>query len=595
MELPTLFLGLLATFLVAAADPVTVDEASARQSKLLLNPFSILGNPPCEYNGVSGVCYGEVECLALAGHYGNFCPGLQGLCCLFYRSCGQRTSQEVSYFRNVQFPLEELSPGDCSFQVIKRSEEYCGIKVSMEKADLPTKSGDTCDDVHFRVKGIHNDRLRPKCGRLTGKKYSYEMKHVSEVSIHITSPRSTTVSWNLKVQQIKCSQWEGEDFEEEEEILIGTGGTTTFKPVYPPTFPSVGPPAPPTPSPVTGGGGSGGGGGTNAKCGVKGPQFNAGIREPMGPDTREEITARRRKNHNSRNKANKQPHIRPIIMPSVEDPSGSAPAISSTEWDVPTLNDTLFAHYAGERSPLSTRITFGNVAGTREFPWQIAMTVNGKFHCGASLIDDTHVLTAAHCVVSYQNSPSQIDLSLGDWDLNTIVDGESIKAKVSRITVHPRYSRSTLQNDLAVLKLSQNVVFTERIKPICLPPSDINVEGKRAIVSGWGRNEVSKLQTQLHYIEATIIKNTLCDQRWNSNGAARGFIVNSMLCMDSASGDSCNGDSGGPSIHEYPVGSGNYIQVGIVSFGSGTCTDASLPGVYTRVGYYLDWIKQQMT
>lgn len=54
------------------------------------------------------------------------------------------------------------------------------------------------------------------------------------------------------------------------------------------------------------------------------------------------------------------------------------------------------------------------------------------------------------------------------------------------------------------------------------------------------------------------------------------------------------GDSGGPSIVESPAGSGKWLQVGVVSFGSGTCTEATLPGVYTRVSYYRDWIRQQM-
>ncbi|XP_064116672.1 CLIP domain-containing serine protease B4-like [Macrobrachium nipponense] len=212
-----------------------------------------------------------------------------------------------------------------------------------------------------------------------------------------------------------------------------------------------------------------------------------------------------------------------------------------------------------------------------------------------STVEPPSSATAAHCVVSYQNSPSQIDLSLGDWDLTTTSEGRSIKAKVSKVTVHPRYCRSTHQNDLAVLKLTEKVEYTDRIRPICLPTTDINVEDQLAIVSGWGRNEAAKLQSQLHYFQATVIKNSVCDQRWNSNGTARGFIVSSMMCMDSSSGDSCNRDNGGPSIHEQPPGSGNYVQVGIASFRSETCTDASLPGVYTRVSFYRDWIQQQMT
>ena len=51
------------------------------------------------------------------------------------------------------------------------------------------------------------------------------------------------------------------------------------------------------------------------------------------------------------------------------------------------------------------------------------------------------------------------------------------------------------------------------------------------------------------------------------------------------------GDSGGPALIQKD---GIYYQVGIVSFGSSSCKEENLPGVYTRVTEYLDWIKQKM-
>lgn len=64
------------------------------------------------------------------------------------------------------------------------------------------------------------------------------------------------------------------------------------------------------------------------------------------------------------------------------------------------------------------------------------------------------------------------------------------------------------------------------------------------------------------------------------------------MCAGGKSGmDSCSGDSGGPL--QAP---GNYshnlkfIQYGVVSFGPRMCGTTGIPGVYTKIVYYLDWI-----
>ncbi|KAK4318646.1 hypothetical protein Pmani_010363 [Petrolisthes manimaculis] len=657
-----------------------------QQSRLIFNPFSIFSNPRCSYEGDYGACYGEVECLALAGQYGNFCSGLLGLCCLFYRTCGQRTSQEIAYFQNVQYPLKDPMQQECDFQVVKRSREYCGLRVDMQEAELPspTRLG-SCADVAYHVTGIHGNRLTPRCGSLTGRSYTYDMRNVDEVMLHMNSTRSSRVSWKMHVTQIKCKDYAGENTEGTP-INVGDGpggssgggtgggsgggtGTdvsspTTAKPTTTTTAttttttttttiaPEIKPPAPPV--------------GSTNRCGARGSPFNQGSRNrelwsrrlhpkgPTGPDferfrgrprdsssPRQGGSSRRRDRPNRNRNKNKQKtspvrqgsisgsvssrfpvsgsligpavnrpvssptELQPVripeegvfpsrIPPIAAIPFSSTPAVTSNDWGVPDLQDSLFAHYAGEKSVFSFRITHGTLSGLKEFPWQVAMTVNGRFHCGASIIASRWVITAAHCVIKYVNSPRAVELTLGDWDLSTTNDGRSTKMNPEKIIAHSGYSRSTLQNDIALLKLPRDITFTDKMSPICLPDKDVEVEGSLATVSGWGRDENGKLQSQLHHYTAEVISNTLCDTRWNARGAARGFIVNTMMCMDSTSGDSCNGDSGGPSVVAKSAGTGEYLLAGIVSFGSGSCTDPALPGVYTKVSAYRNWITTNM-
>ena len=59
--------------------------------------------------------------------------------------------------------------------------------------------------------------------------------------------------------------------------------------------------------------------------------------------------------------------------------------------------------------------------------------------------------------------------------------------------------------------------------------------------------------------------------------------------------DSCSGDSGGPLFSRAKSGkkSDPLFLTGIVSYGTSLC-GIEVPGVYTNVTHYIDWIKSEM-
>lgn len=82
----------------------------------------------------------------------------------------------------------------------------------------------------------------------------------------------------------------------------------------------------------------------------------------------------------------------------------------------------------------------------------------------------------------------------------------------------------------------------------------------------------------------TLIQNNLADLP-----SLRGLSRSQMCASNLAEGsDACQGDSGGP-IFQHHQHSGFSVLIGIVSFGVSCGTE--LPGVYTRIAFYADWIE----
>ncbi|CAL4069231.1 unnamed protein product, partial [Meganyctiphanes norvegica] len=236
-------------------------------------------------------------------------------------------------------------------------------------------------------------------------------------------------------------------------------------------------------------------------------------------------------------------------------------------------------------SDVQGRIANGNVAGPQQFPWQAHIKVHGKNICGASIIGDHYILTAAHCVHGY--NPKVLYVTVGDFDRSSPFEQRTFSSSVEKFSLPSGYSQRESGKDIAVLKLKRKIKFSSNIRPICLPPSGLSITGRLAIVSGWGVNENGRETNKLNYVYGKVLKNKECGQQYGNKGR----IINDMVCLSNKGGDACKGDSGGPSVMEN---GGSYYQVGIVSFGYGSCGDLSLPGVYTRVTSYTSWIRQQM-
>ncbi|XP_058456873.1 collagenase-like [Malaya genurostris] len=231
-----------------------------------------------------------------------------------------------------------------------------------------------------------------------------------------------------------------------------------------------------------------------------------------------------------------------------------------------------------------SRIINGKNAELGQFPYQaklIIETDQGRALCGGSLLSDVWVLTAGHCV---ENARS-IEVTLGAVDLNDQGnDGRTVLNSTEYVR-HPDYNPSTLANDVAVVKLPESVIFSDRIEPVNLPAGNSSYNRQLALVSGWGLTRDNGAPAQrLQYTTLTVIRNSECSLFYGP-----GTIRSTTLCCRGENRQStCNGDSGGPLVL-YNM---NRTQIGVVSFGSRISCERMIPVGFARLTEYVDFIRQ---
>jgi len=251
-------------------------------------------------------------------------------------------------------------------------------------------------------------------------------------------------------------------------------------------------------------------------------------------------------------------------------------------------NGTVAEEYERMTGEHPARVVNGWPADKYEWPWIAALLNNGRQFCGGSLIDQKHILTAAHCVAHMSRyDVAALRVRLGDYQIKTEGETDTFESKAARVVRHKGFSQQTLHTDVAVITLETPVPTNHpHIAPVCLPPQGgPSYAGQTATVIGWGSlKENGPQPNTLQEVTVKIWDNKVCKETYGN--AAPGGIEPHMLCAGQKGKDSCSGDSGGP----MQIGSGStWTQIGVVSWGIG-CGKSHYPGVYSRITELRNWI-----
>ncbi|XP_001862766.2 trypsin alpha-3 [Culex quinquefasciatus] len=247
--------------------------------------------------------------------------------------------------------------------------------------------------------------------------------------------------------------------------------------------------------------------------------------------------------------------------------------------------------FASEEAPAG-RLAGGALTLPGQHPSVVSIDSPYNLHCGGTIINLQHVLTAAWCVMH----PTTFTLINPFWlrviagDVNLVPT--SIRREVRSVThlfVHPNYNRLSGNNDLAVMRV--NTPFPEFHNTI--EPAVINTrvlaDNTQCQYIGWGA-PTNAANAPLNPAQRMIQVPTLAPAQCNVANVHNNRVLSTMICAGSIPANAntvCQGNIGGGLFC-------NGQLTGVLSFGL-ACGAANQPGVYIDVRQYRQWIDTQFT
>ncbi|KAL4225967.1 Tryptase beta-2 [Mactra antiquata] len=326
--------------------------------------------------------------------------------------------------------------------------------------------------------------------------------------------------------------------------------------------------------------------------------------------------------------------------PTTETPttSTSEPTTTTIVISTPSPTTKTTQKDCGYSKPRSRvrRLVGGKRAQYGAWTWQAALRMyNGRYTCGAVVISDRWLLTAAHCVQLYANDTQLVRVFVGEQKLSYDENGQKHSKAIQQIIMHEDFQTQDEQtitdlntdnvttvkqfvNDLALIELQESLEFSKTIQPVCLPIEEDNhpdktnpnvtsssdvttsdnvtssdnktpsedIDYNDCWVAGWGENSDSKDEhaQYMKEVQGAVIDHVQCGKLWGTN------FTDDIICFKShGRSGPCKGDSGGGVSCRRT--DGRYSLVGIISWGRQDCVHEKHPSVLTNVQAYQNWIK----
>jgi hypothetical protein len=227
----------------------------------------------------------------------------------------------------------------------------------------------------------------------------------------------------------------------------------------------------------------------------------------------------------------------------------------------------------GSGGPASA-IVGGTPSNFTDYPYfaMLALHDGAQLSCGASVIDPSWALTAAHCVP-------------GSGSLVVTLPG--VATATGQVIRHPRWNEEVSDGyDLALVRMPTNVFAqVQSVQVGAAWDPGAYAAGTVATVMGIGDEQPGGAQGRFLAADTILRSDDYMDDIFDSWRGPDYWQDQLMIGAGTTYQTVCYGDSGGPLVVSR---AGHIVQVGVASFGVTTCDEAA---VFAELsGPQLAWI-----
>ncbi len=260
--------------------------------------------------------------------------------------------------------------------------------------------------------------------------------------------------------------------------------------------------------------------------------------------------------------------------------------------------------------PVHAFLIYGGVDSTTEFQQQNGLVgieifrlnsaLNDTEFCTGTLITESIILTAAHCLAT-ENNKTQISKIKVYFSLNMPSLKKTDFVEASHFVFDERYLTNNLNYDIGLIRLKSKAPLNFKSSRLVYDDPTFNFDIKKPVMfTGFGI--ANQLITQVIDVPNGTILELPIANAYATIGRLRQvdeLFISKVLTttkeFEVSKNDSmgtCHGDSGGPMFMRNEKN--QLIQIGITSRGTnpnGNCDDS---GIYTNINEFKVWIQNSI-